>query len=164
MAMYAVPSGTSRPAGVRLRPNAVAVPALVSHLRPALVVPQRESGVLLAAVTAADASRGGRMCGSAIGVQLWDRPFDAVGGPGSATHLGSVDWTVDAPAKGYVSLTRAMVTAAGAAAGTSPAAVLATVLALAELSVDTARLGPPAAPPADPFRRRAEAAPTLLAD
>lgn len=148
---------------LRLRPGAVAVPALICHLTPALVVSPRESGPLLAAVAATDVSRGGQLWAGPVGVQLWDSSF-AHGSPGAANLLGSVDWTMDAPAKGYVTVLRAVVTDAGVAAGAHPRDLLAYVLSLGGIGLPADRVGEPVAPVQDPFRRNAAAAAALFSE
>lgn len=163
MALHAAspvaPTGT----GLRLKAHAIAVPAKLAHLSPALVIGPPESSALLAAISAQDVARGGRLAFLQVGVQLWDRPFAAPGTPGEARLLGSVDWGLDSPSKGYVSVYRAMVTAIGEQAGVAPAQMLTSVLALASLRIEPERIGPAAAPAQDPFRRRGLAGEALLA-
>ncbi|MDQ1626741.1 MAG: hypothetical protein QOI54_485 [Actinomycetota bacterium] len=139
--------------GLRLKEGAVAVPALASHVRPALVLAERETRELLSAAEGCDVRQEGRFSSGPAGIQVWDRPFDGPGGSsGSARHLGSIDWIYDTPTKHYVTIYRAMVTQAGCDSGQSPLTILAAVLALTGLSADGNRVTLPAAPARDPFR------------
>lgn len=156
MPLHVVPLGGPSQAGVRLKEGAVAVPALASHVRPSLVLAERESRELLAAAARQDVSMGGPFSAGPAGIQLWDRPFDGPNGThGGAVHLGSVDWSYDTPAKHYVTIYRVMVTQAGVDAGVDTLTVLASVLALGGLSADGNRVTLPAPPARDPFRRLA---------
>jgi len=139
-------------AGLRLVAGAVATPALVSHVRPALVLPERETRAVLSAVAGDEASRGGTLTAGASGVQVWSGPWDEAGIPGSAVQLGAVDWTCDA--RNHATISRVMVTAAGLAAGHSPASILHRVLRAAGLAADPARIGTPRPPARDPFHSR----------
>jgi hypothetical protein len=142
-------------AGLTLRPGAVAVPALSSHVRPALVLPERETRELIAAARADDVGQGGSFAAGPAGVQVWSGAFDGPGGTrGTAMHLGSVDWSYNTPVKHYATIYRAMVTADGVACGETTASILARVLALTGLSMDGTRLSLAAPPTRDPFRRR----------
>ena len=139
---------------VALNPYAVAVPALSSHVRPALVLAERETRDLLEAATRADVAAGGRFSAGPAGIQVWSGPFDGPhGGPGSAVHLGSVDWSYDTPVRHYATVYRAMVTASGVAAGETTTTVLRAVLDLAGIPLEGAHVTMPAPPPRDPFRR-----------
>ena len=139
----------------RLAPHVVAVPALSSHVRPALVLAERETRDLLDAATEADVHRGGRFWAGPAGIQVWSAPFDGPdGSPGGAVHLGSVDWSYDTPVRHYATVYRAMVTAAGVAAGMTTTAVLKAVLDLAGIGIQGSHITMPAPPPRDPFRSR----------
>jgi hypothetical protein len=154
MSLHSVPLGGASTAGLKLKPYAVAVPALASHVRPALVLAERESRALLEAAALHDVSRGGRFAAGPAGIQVWDKPFDGPSGShGSAMHLGSVDWSYDTPVKHYVTIYRAMVTDAGVATGQSTLDVLQAVLGLTGIPLDGARVTMPAPPARDPFRR-----------
>ena len=138
---------------LRLKPGAVAVPALASHVRPALVVAERESRELLAAAARNDVGIGGRFSAGPAGIQVWNGPWDGPNGShGSARHLGSVDWSYDTPAKHYVTIYRVMVTQAGVEAGETTLSILSGVMALGGLPIDGARITLPAPPARDPFR------------
>lgn len=138
-----------------LSPNAVAVPALASHVRPAIVLPERETRELLAAAAAHDVTAGGVFSAGLAGVQYWSRAFDGPGGgPGSAVHLGSVDWSYDTPVRHYVTIYRAMVTQAGVERGYTTTSVLEAVLDLTGIPMETERVQLAAPPQRDPFRRR----------
>jgi hypothetical protein len=90
------------------------------------------------------------------GVQIWSKPFDGPDGqPGSALHLGSVDWSYDTPVRHYVTIYRAMVTKAGVERGQTTASVLSAVLGLTGIPIESERVQMPTAPARDPFRRRA---------
>ena len=153
MALYSVPFGGPAAPEVRLKAHAVAVPALTSQVRPALVLAERESRALLATARDHDVLAGGRFCAGPAGIQLWDQPWAALDAPGDALHLGSVDWSYDTPVKHYVTIYRAIVTDAGVAVGQTPLSVLQSVLGLCGLDLDGDRLGMPTPPARDPFRR-----------
>jgi hypothetical protein len=154
--LHVVPLGDAPAPTLRLKDGVVAVPALASHVRPAQVLPERETREVLAEAARQDVGVGGRFSAGPAGVQLWDRPFDGPNGThGSASHLGSVDWSYDTPTRHYATIYRVMVTQAGVDAGESPLSVLTVVLALAGLSVDGSRISMPAPPARDPFRRLA---------
>lgn len=138
-----------------LQPHAVAVPALASHVRPAMVLPEGQTRDLLAAAAAHDVAAGGIFSAGPAGVQVWSRPFDGpAGGPGSSLHLGSVDWSYDTPVRHYVTLYRAMVTTWGVEGGQTTSTVLAAVLGLTGIPMESERVQMPAPPARDPFRRR----------
>lgn len=155
MTLHTLPLGGPALNGLKLRPNAVAVPALSSHVRPALVLAEKEARALLDASQTHDVSRGGLYCSSPIGIQVWDRPWATSDDPGSSVHLGSVDWSYDTPAKHYVTIYRVMVTAQGVDAGATPLSVITSVLGLTGIPVDGERVTMPAPPTRDPFRRPA---------
>jgi len=141
--------------GLRLIENAVAVPALSSHVRPALVLPERETRELLAEATRLDVGAGGCFSAGPAGIQVWTGPFDGPNGShGNAIHLGSVDWSYNTPVKHYATIYRAMVTTHGVTAGETTASILARVLGLTGLSIEGDRITLPIPPPRDPFRRR----------
>jgi len=154
MSVAAVALGAASDApDLRLAPHVVAVPALASMIRPALVLPERETRSLLHAAMRRDVSGGGCFSAGPAGIQVWSGPFDGPGGAhGSAVHLGSVDWTYDTPVRHYVTVYRSMVTAAGVEAGDSPNSVLARVLALSGIQATGTTLTMAAPPAADPFR------------
>ncbi len=153
MSINTMPLGGPSMAGLTLRPHAVAVPALASHVRPALVLAEQDARRLLDAARNNEVSRGGRFSCSPAGVQVWDGPWDAPDLPGSALHLGSVDWSYDTPVKHYVTIYRAMVTAAGVENGVSTETILKAVLDLTGIPLDGARVTMAIPPPRDPFRR-----------
>ena len=137
-----------------LAANAVAVPALSSHVRPALVLAERETRDLLDVASRYDVSCGGRFSAGPAGIQVWSGPFDGPNGShGSAVHLGSVDWSYDTPVRHYATVYRAMVTAAGVAAGETTESILRSVLDLAQIPMAGSHITMPAPPPRDPFRR-----------
>ena len=141
---------------VVLSPHAVAVPALASHVRPAMVLPERETRELLTAAAEHDVARGGIFSAGPAGVQVWSQPFDGPGGsPGTALHLGSVDWSYDTPVRHYVTIYRAMVTKSGVERGQTTTSVLSAVLGLTGIPMESERVQMPAPPVRDPFRRRA---------
>lgn len=156
MTLHVVPFGGPTTAGLRLKDGAVAVPALASQVRPALVLAERETRELLAAAKRHDVGSDGRFSAGPAGIQLWSGPFDGPSGTkGTAVHLGSVDWSYDTPAKHYATIYRIMVTHAGVGAGDTTLSILAEVLNLGGLAADGARISMPAPPAADPFRRLA---------
>ena len=156
MPLHVVPLGGPASAGLKLREGAVAVPALASHVRPSLVLAERESRELLAAAALHDVGIEGRFSAGPAGIQVWDGPFNGPSGThGSAVHLGSVDWSYDTPAKHYVTIYRVMITQAGIEAGETTYSVLTKVLGLAGLDADGSRITLPTPPARDPFRRLA---------
>lgn len=142
--------------GLRLCRDAVAVPALTSAVRPALVLPEEHARALLDAAARLDVRTGGRMHGGLAGIQVWNGPFDGeAGGPGSAVQLGAVDWTYDTPARHWALIYRAMVTQGGIDAGETTTSILTQVLRLAGLTVSGDRVQLAVPPPRDPFKRAA---------
>lgn len=145
---------TQSGAGLTLKNEAVAVPALTSQVRPALVLPELQARALLDAAGREDVSSRGCFSAGPAGIQVWSGPFD---GPdsarGSATLLGSVDWTYDTPAKHWALIYRAMVTQEGIEAGETTTSVLARVLALTGLGIEGDRVQLPRPPVRDPFKR-----------
>ena len=140
----------------KLSAHAVAVPALASNVRPALVLREREARGLLAEARRHDVGVGGSFSAGPAGIQVWSGPFDGPGGShGTAVHLGSIDWIYDTPVRYYATIYRAMVTAQGIAVRHNPHTILESVLRLTGLSVEGTRLTMPMPPPRDPFRRRA---------
>src|SRR3954466_15023819 len=160
----------AQPVHLRLNTDAIAVPALTSQVRPALVLPERQAPPLLDAAPREDAGRGARLAPPAAraavgrggcfaagpaGIQVWSGPFDGDGGSkGTAMHLGSIDWTYDTPAKHWAMIYRAMVTHDGVERGETTTTILARVLELTGLSIDGERVTLPAPPQRDPFRRQ----------
>jgi hypothetical protein len=119
-----------------------------------MVLAERETRELLDLAARYDVGDGGRFSAGPAGIQVWSGPFDGENGAhGSAVHLGSVDWSYDTPVRHYATIYRAMVTAAGVAAGETTTTILAAVLGLADIAMDGARVQMPAPPPRDPFRR-----------
>ena len=155
MTLHPVPLGGPSITGIKLRPFAIAVPALSSHVRPALVLAERESRTLQETTRNQDVTRGGRFSASPACIQVWDGPWAHQDDPGDAVHLGSVDWSNDTPVRHYVTIYRAMVTAGGVAAGHTTLSVLQAVMSLAGIEVDSARMTAASAPTRDPFRRTA---------
>jgi hypothetical protein len=140
--------------GLRLKSEAVAVPALTSHVRPALVLPELQARALLDAAMREDVSTEGCFSAGPAGIQRWSGPFDGPDGQkGSAIHLGSVDWTYDTPAKHWALIYRAMVTQAGIEHGETTLSVLLSVLGLTGLSIEGDRVQLATPPVRDPFRR-----------
>ena len=156
MQLHVVPLGGPSSAGLKLKEGAVAVPALASHVRPSLVLAERESRELLAVATREDVGVGGRFSAGPAGIQVWDGPFNGPNGThGTAVHLGSVDWAYDTPARHYATIYRVMVTQAGVDAGESTLSIMTRVLQLGGVAADGARITLPAPPARDPFRRLA---------
>lgn len=152
MSLLAVESATR----LSLAAHAVAVPALSSHVRPALVLAETETRNLLQLAGQYDVARGGRFSAGPAGIQVWSGPFDGPNGAhGTATLLGAVDWSYDTPVRHYATVYRAMVTAAGVAAGETTESILRAVLGLAEIRLDGTHVTMPAPPPRDPFRSSA---------
>ncbi len=159
MPLHVVPLGGPSVNGLKLKDGAIAVPALASHVRPSLVLAERESRELLAVAARQDVGLGGSFSAGPAGIQVWDGPFNGPSGThGTAVHLGSVDWSYDTPAKHYVTIYRVMVTQAGVEAGVTTLSIMTRVLALGGLPADGNRITLPAPPPRDPFRRLAATA------
>ena len=153
MALHVVPLGGPT-VQIKLKDNAIAVPALASQVRPALVIAERETRELLAAANRSDVGIGGPYAAGPAGVQVWDGPFNGTSGThGTAKHLGSVDWSYDTPAKHYVTIYRVMVTQSGIDAGETTYSILTRVLGLSGLDADGTRISLPMPPARDPFRR-----------
>lgn len=151
-----LPADDSHAAFGKLSAHAVAVPALASNVRPALVLRERQARGLLAEARRHDVGVGGSFSAGPAGIQVWSGPFDGPGGShGSAVHLGSVDWIYDTPVRYYATIYRAMVTAQGLGVAHTPHTILDSVLQLTGLTVEGTRLTMPMPPPRDPFRRRA---------
>jgi hypothetical protein len=133
--------------------RAGAAVALESHVRPALVLPEREGRALLTAAQREDVSTGGCFSAGPAGIQVWSGPWDGTAGSrGDSLHLGSVDWSYDTPVRHYITIYRVLVTAAGVTAEETTTTVLERVLALAGLGMGGEILSMPAAPAYDPFR------------
>jgi hypothetical protein len=140
--------------GLRLKTEAVAVPALTSQVRPALVLPELQARALLDAAAREDVATGGCFSAGPAGIQLWSGPFNGPDGrKGTAMHLGSVDWTYDTPARHWALIYRAMVTQDGIERGETTLSVLTRVLGLTGLSIEGDRVQLPTPPARDPFRR-----------
>ncbi len=138
---------------IRLNADQVAVPALTSQVRPALVLPERQARALLEEAQRQDVGVGGTFAAGPAGVQVWSAPFDGPGGTkGTAVHLGSVDWTYDTPVKHWAMIYRAMVTHEGVARGETTTSILGRVLALTGLAVEGDRVQLAVPPVRDPFR------------
>ena len=113
-----------------------------SEQHPDVVLPSNEAQALLTAARAQDVSSGGCYSPGPAGIQVWDGPWNGPGGRvGTAQHLGSVDWSWDAPAEGFVTFYRVLLTAHGAKAGLTTHALLDLVLGLTGL-----RQGPHSVP------------------
>ena len=153
--LHPVPLGGPTITGLKLKAYAIAMPALSSHVRPALVLAERESRTLLEAAKTQDVNAGGRFSAGPACIQLWDGPWDFESDPGNATHLGSVDWSYDTPVRHYVTIYRAMVTSDGVECGETTLSILQHVMKLASIEVDDARLTMATPPTRDPFRRSA---------
>ena len=158
MPLHVVPLGGPVVSALKLKDGAIAIPALASHVRPALVLAERESRELLASATRNDVGTGGPYAAGPAGIQVWDGPFNGPSGThGTARHLGSVDWSYDTPAKHYVTIYRVMVTQAGIDAGETTLTILSKILSLGGLPADGNRITMALPPARDPFRRVAAA-------
>ena len=105
-----------------------------SEQQPDVVLPATEARALLAAAKAEDVSVGGCFSPGPAGVQVWDGPWNGEGGRvGSAAHLGSVDWSWDSPAEGFVTIYRVLLTVNGSRAGLTTHTLLDLVLNLTGL-------------------------------
>jgi hypothetical protein len=153
--LHPVPLGGPTITGLKLKAYAIATPALSSHVRPALVLAERESRTLLDSAKQQDVTSGGRFSASPACIQVWDGPWEFDSEPGSAIHLGSVDWSYDTPVRHYLTIYRVMVTSGGVQAGESTLTVLQHVMRLPGIDVEDARLTMASPPARDPFRRTA---------
>jgi hypothetical protein len=103
-----------------------------SQQEPDVVLAAAEARAMLAAARGEDVSSGGCYSPGPAGVQVWDGPWNGPGGRvGTAQHLGSVDWSWDSPAEGFVTIYRVLLTASGNRAGLTTHGLLDLVLALA---------------------------------
>ena len=154
MSVSALPQIGRPAAPLRLIDTAVSVPALLSQIRPALVLQESDTRLLVEEADRRGVRVGGLFLAGPIGIQVWSAPFDGPDGtPGTALHLGTLDWSYDTPVKHYATVYRSMITAAGVAAGETTASILARVLALVGISASGDRVTVPIPPPRDPFRR-----------
>lgn len=102
-----------------------------SERHPDVVLPASDAQALLVAAREQDVSSGGCYSPGPAGIQVWDGPWNGLGGRvGSAQHLGSVDWSWDVPEPGFVTCYRVLLTTAGAKKGLTTHALLDRVLAL----------------------------------
>lgn len=134
------------------------------EVRDDVILPADRARGVLAAAARRDVSAGGVFSPGPAGVQLWSGAWNSpTGGPGTAEHLGSVDWSWDSPTTGLVTVYRVMRTAAGVERGLTTDAVLDVVLSLAGgESVQRSAAPPTALPlPRDPFRSESWASPVL---
>jgi hypothetical protein len=139
--------------GLKLNREAIAVPALTSQVRPALVLPELQARALLDAAAREDVGKSGCFSAGPAGIQVWSAPFNGPDGrKGTAIHLGSVDWTYDTPAKHWALIYRAMVTQDGIEHGETTLSILTRVLGLTGLSIEGDRVQLPTPPVRDPFR------------
>jgi hypothetical protein len=122
-------SGASVHRSFRLTPREVR-----TEQHPDVVLGADEARSLLAAAKAQDVSVGGCFSPGPAGIQVWDGPWNGVlGRVGTAKHLGSVDWSWDSPALGFVTIYRVLLTASGTRAGLTTHTLLDTVLTLTGL-------------------------------
>ena len=156
MTLHTLPLGGPTLTGLRLRPNAVAVPALSSHVRPG-ARPRREGEPRPArrGAPAATCPRVGSTAPPPSASRSGTSPWESADAPGAAVQLGSVDWSYDTPVKHYVTIYRAMVTVRRRRGRREHAVRAAPVLGLTGIPVDGARVTMPAPPARDPFRRPA---------
>lgn len=106
--------------------------ATANDVREDLVLPAEQARAVLAAAAAKDVASGGAFSPGPAGVQVWSGAWNGpTGGAGTSEHLGSVDWSWDTPASGYVTVYRVMLTAAGSERGFSTDSLLRKVLGLA---------------------------------
>jgi len=128
--------------------------ALASRVRPALVLDERVAREVLREAQRLDVAVGGRFSAGQAGVQVWSGPWKDAELPGTAVHLGSVNWTYDTPAKNYVTIYRTMVTRFGIERGETTESILLAVLALGDIDIDGPRIEQPLPPERDPFAKR----------
>jgi hypothetical protein len=135
------------------------------EVRDDVIVPADRARAILAAATQRDVANGGVYSPGPAGVQLWSGAWNGpTGGPGTAEHLGSVDWSWDAPTTGLVTVYRVMRTDAGVTRGLTTDQILDCVLALAGGEAVHRTSAPSAASlplPRDPFRAESWAPPAL---
>lgn len=112
--------------------------------QPDVVLPRAEVLSVLAGARREDVSMRGCFSAGPSGIQVWDGPWNGPGGRiGSASHLGSIDWSWDSPVEGYVTIYRVLVTASGTATGLSSQDLLDLVLGLSGLRPPSAFLPMP---------------------
>ena len=109
-------------------------PEVKTEQQPDVVLASHEARALLAAAKREDVSTGGCYSPGPAGIQVWDGPWNGLGGRvGTACHLGSVDWSWDQPAEGFITIYRVLLTASGSRAGLTTHSLLDLVLCLAGL-------------------------------
>ncbi len=138
-------------------------PAGSREVRDDVVLTGAQARAVLAAAATRDVARGGAYSPGPAGLQVWSGPWTSpTGGPGTSEHLGSVDWSWDTPATGYVTVYRVMLTAAGAQRGLSTDGLLSAVLGLVGVETSPAPSVAASLPlPRDPFRNESWQAPVL---
>lgn len=140
-------------------------PATAREVRDDVIVPGERARAILAAAARRDVANGGSYSPGPAGVQLWSGAWNGpTGGPGTAEHLGSVDWSWDTPTTGLVTVYRVLRTDAGVARGLTTDGILDRVLSLAggEAVHRTAAAPPASLPlPRDPFRSESWTPPVL---
>jgi hypothetical protein len=128
-------------------------PTTTSDVRPDVVLPVEKARAVLAAAAQNDVASGGAFSPGPAGVQVWSGPWNGpTGGPGTAEHLGSVDWSYDTPVAHYVTIYRVMLTAPGRETGLTTDSLLGTVLAMAGIGVPVGQSTTQVPLPRDPFR------------
>ena len=127
--------------------------ALSSRVRPALVLDERVAMEVLREANRLDVAVGGRFSAGLAGVQVWSGPWQDKTSPGSAVHLGSVDWTYNTPSRNYATIYRTMVTRVGIECGETTESVLRAVLDLGDIDIDGPRIEQPLPPQRDPFQK-----------
>ena len=90
--LHVVPLGGPAVNGLRLKDGVVAVPALASHVRPSLVLAERETRELLAAAPGRTSGSAARFSAGPAGIQVWDGPFNGPTAP-TAPRCTSGRWT-----------------------------------------------------------------------
>ena len=133
------------------------------EVRDDVIVPADRARAILAAAARRDVAAGGTYSPGPAGVQLWSGPWNSpTGGPGTAEHLGSVDWSWDTPTTGLVAVYRVLRTDAGVGAGLSTDSILDRVLGLAGGDAVHRTAAAASVPlPRDPFRRESWTPPVL---
>ncbi len=139
--------------------------SVAREIRDDVIVPAERAREILVAAARRDVAAGGVYSPGPAGVQIWSGPWNGpTGGPGTAEHLGSVDWSWDTPTTGLVTVYRVLRTDAGVTSGLSTDGILDRVLALAGGEAVHRSAAPSAASvplPRDPFRRESWTPPVL---
>ena len=128
-------------------------------IRPAAVLPEEAAMKILAALRAADVSRGGVWNASSSLWQRYDRPWDVLTGlRGDAELIGTICVTYDMPSRYYITVYRVTVTEVGLDQGWSVAKLCDDAFGFGGLTLDSCPRADLVSPVrVDPFKTPREA-------